>query len=239
MRFKLRILSVLAICVIPILIIVVSVIGSRLVTTWSQYMPSSGGITVIIDAGHGGEDGGAISCTGCPESAINLEISLRLNDLMHLLGIRTLMIRKHDESVSIQGNTIAQRKLSDLKQRVKTVNNTPNCILISIHQNYFTDSRYYGPQVFYAESEGSKAFAAKMQQDLVNCLVPTCKRKEKPCTGVYLMEKISAIGILIECGFLSNPQEEAKLRNEQYQKDLCCVIAASTSRFIADRNALT
>ena len=110
---------------------------------------------IIIDPGHGGEDGGAISCTGVSESKLNLEISLRLNDLLNLLGYDTCLIRDSDISIHTKGETIAQKKASDLKERVRIVNETENAVLLSIHQNQFPDSRYSGPQVFFHISEHS------------------------------------------------------------------------------------
>lgn len=181
----------------------------------------------VLDAGHGGEDGGATSCTGVLESGINLEITWKLRDLLHLLGWNTRMIRTSDTSVYTKGETIAQKKISDLKERVKLVNSTPNALLVSIHQNNFTDSRYSGAQVFYAPTEGSQALAKHLQQLLVSALNPGSKRKCKPCEGVYLMQNITCPGILIECGFLSNPAEEARLRDPDYQRKLCCVIACA------------
>ena len=185
--------------------------------------------TVIVDAGHGGIDGGATSCTGVLESTLNLEIALRLNDLLKLLGMDTVMIRTTDTSIFTEGNTIAAQKVSDLKERVRIVNSTQNAILVSIHQNTFSDSRYHGAQVFYAATEGSRDLAQKMQTAFTTSINPGSNRKSKPAKGVYLMEQIETPGVLIECGFLSNPEEESKLRNETYQKLICCVIASSIS----------
>lgn len=185
--------------------------------------------TVIVDAGHGGIDGGATSCTGVLESTLNLEIALRLNDLLKLMGMDTVMIRTTDTSIFTEGNTIAAQKVSDLKERVRIVNSTHNAILVSIHQNTFSDSRYHGAQVFYAPTEGSRDLAQKMQAAFTTSINPGSNRKSKPAKGVYLMEQIETPGVLIECGFLSNPEEESKLRNETYQKLICCVIASSIS----------
>ena len=185
--------------------------------------------TVIVDAGHGGIDGGATSCTGVLESTLNLEIALRLNELLKLLGMDTVMIRTTDTSIFTEGNTIAAQKVSDLKERVRIVNSTQNAILVSIHQNTFSDSRYHGAQVFYAATEGSRDLAQKMQAAFTTSINPGSNRKSKPAKGVYLMEQIETPGVLIECGFLSNPEEESKLRNETYQKLICCVIASSIS----------
>lgn len=206
--------------------------GSYAVTAIRENKPIEREHTVIIDAGHGGIDGGATSCTGVLESTLNLEIALRLNDLMHFLGYETVMIRTTDTSIYTQGNTIASQKVSDLKERVRICNETENAVLISIHQNTFSDSRYSGAQVFYPATEGSRDLASKMQTGLVTALNPGSNRKCKKADGVYLMEHIECTGVLIECGFLSNPQEEGKIRNEDYQKKLCSVFASVLSSFL-------
>lgn len=206
--------------------------GSSAVDVVSQNMPVERQHRIVIDAGHGGVDGGATSCTGVLESQINLEIALRLDDLMHLLGYDTVMIRKTDTSIYTQGQTIAAQKVSDLKERVRIVNQTENAILISIHQNTFSDSRYGGAQVFYAKDEDSRKLANQMQNDLIRYLNPESRRKPKKASGVYLMDHIDHTGVLVECGFISNPEEEAKLQNDAYQKKLCCVIVSSLSQVI-------
>lgn len=212
----------------------ITVAGSKAVTVMAENKPIERNHTIIIDAGHGGIDGGATSCTGVLESELNLSIALRLNDLMHLLGYETVMIRTTDVSVYTEGNTIASQKVSDLKERVRIVNSTENGLLLSIHQNTFSDGRYSGGQIFYSNDAQSKLLAQKIQENLVAALNPGSNRKAKQASGVYLMEHIERTGILIECGFLSNPQEEAKLRSQEYQNDLCCVIAATVSNFLAN-----
>ena len=129
--------------------------GSRSVTVLSETAPMENRVCVIIDAGHGGEDGGASSSSGTLESDLNLQIALRLEDLLHLLGYDTYMIRRTDISVYTSGQTLSQKKVSDLKERVRIINETKNAVLISIHQNYFPESKYSGAQVFYAKTEGS------------------------------------------------------------------------------------
>lgn len=181
---------------------------------------------IIIDAGHGGVDGGATSCTGVLESQLNLQIALRLEDLMHLVGMDTLMIRREDISVYTEGESIAAKKVSDLKERVRIVNSLENAVLISIHQNTFSDPRYAGAQVFYASSGESQKLAQTLQSALVTNLNPGSNRKAKKGSGVYLLDKIENTGVLVECGFLSNPEEEEKLRSDIYQLKLCCVIAS-------------
>lgn len=191
---------------------------------------------VVIDAGHGGIDGGATSCSGVLESQINLDIALRLNDLVQFLGYNTKMIRTTDTSVYTEGNTIAAQKVSDLKQRVKTVNETENGILVSIHQNTFSDGRYSGAQVFYCTDPNSESLATALQDAIVQTLNPGSQRKCRAANGIYLMQHIDKPGILIECGFLTNPQEDAKLNDPEYQKQLSCVIAATISRYLNENS---
>lgn len=221
-------------CLILLLTLMTAHWGSKAVTVLAENRPAERLFTIIIDAGHGGIDGGATSCTGVLESKFNLEVSLRLNDLLRFLGHKTDMIRTEDISVYTTGHTIAQKKISDLKERARRINDTENALLLSIHQNHFPDSRYAGAQVFYANTEGSAALAKLMQESFRKSLNPGSNRQEKKSNGIYLMEHIQCPGILIECGFLSNPEEEAKLRSTEYQQKLCAVIACVTGTYEAN-----
>lgn len=206
--------------------------GSQAITVYSEKQPIANRSCIVIDAGHGGIDGGATSYSGVLESKINLDIAIRLNDLLHLLGIDTVMIRDTDRSIHTTGTTIAQQKISDLKERVRIINETENALLVSIHQNHFGDSRYYGPQVFYKYGQGSQVLAQMLQRELTAKLSPESNRKTKLAKGIYLLDKINCNGVLIECGFLSNPAEDAKLNEPQYQKNLCVVIASVCSNYL-------
>ncbi len=209
-------------------------IYSATVTTFAGKEDHERDICVVIDPGHGGEDGGAVSCVGIPESTYNLDISRKLNDTLNLLGYQTVMVRESDISVYTKGETLAQKKASDLKERVRLVNETKGALLVSIHQNYFSDSRYSGAQVFYAKTEGSEQLAKELQKEFVSTLNPGSRRQAKQSSGIYIMERIHCPGILVECGFLSNPQEEKTLRDETYQKKLSAVIAATVSRHLSN-----
>lgn len=191
---------------------------------------------VVIDAGHGGEDGGALSASGIRESGVNLEIALRLNDLLHFLGMQTRMIRTEDVSVYTEGNTIAAKKVSDIRNRVSIVQNTPNAILISIHQNHFSEEKYRGAQVFYAA--GSEALAERMQAALIAQVDPANHRACKPARDVYLMEHVTCPAVLIECGFLSNYAEEQLLRDPSYQKKLAAAIAGGLLTYLEEPNEI-
>lgn len=189
--------------------------------------------TVIIDAGHGGEDGGASTASGITESSINLEFAIKIQDLCEFLGIRTVMIRSDDRSVYIQGNTLSQKKVSDLKERVRICNETENAVLISIHQNYYTDEKYRGSQVFHTANNESKTLAQQLQTVICSTLQPENHRKIQKAKGIYLMDHITCTGVLIECGFLSNPEEAQLLQEEEYQNNMCCVIVSSLSSYLA------
>lgn len=214
------------------ILLIVTVGTSKAVTTFSENVPIDRKHTIVIDAGHGGEDGGATSCTGVLESHINLQISQKLNDILNLLGYRTYMIRTSDISVYTEGNTIAAKKISDLKQRVKIVNSIEHALLISIHQNTFSDQKYSGAQVFYAPNSASNELATILQSKFVSMLNPGSNRKCKPADGIYLMQQIQCTGILVECGFISNPEEEALLRSADYQKRIGCVIASEITLYL-------
>lgn len=213
-------------------LITLALVGSHAVSVMTANAPVERTHMIIIDAGHGGVDGGASSCTGVLESNINLQIALKLESLLNLIGFQTKMIRTTDESVYTEGESIAAKKVSDLKNRVNLVNSTPNAVLLSIHQNHFSDSKYHGAQVFYPSTENSDELAKMMQSAFIDNLNPGSNRRAKKASGVYLMQNIQCTGILIECGFLSNPEEEAMLRSDAYQKKICAVITTTLSSFL-------
>ncbi len=207
---------------------------SATLSAWS----ANDGITVVIDAGHGGEDGGACSASGVRESGINLDISLRLNDLLHFLGVRTVMVRNADVSISTEGSTIAQRKVSDIRNRVKLVENTPNALLVSIHQNHFSEAKYRGAQVFYAETQGSQALAEALQAALCTQVDPINRRVCKQSQNVYLMQHVSSPAVLVECGFLSNAEEARLLQSPEYQKKIAAALACCIKRYTEEQNEI-
>ena len=207
---------------------------NRSISVMAEIREAEGRTCIIIDPGHGGEDGGAVSVSGRPESGYNLDISLRLRDLLQLLGYDTKMIRTSDISVYTKGETLAQKKASDLKERTRIINGTENALLLSIHQNSFPDARYAGPQVFYGSAQGSEALAKHLQAVLSAELSPGSSRRAKKAAGIYLMEHIRKPGVLIECGFLSNYAEEASLRDPEYQKILIGLIAAGVGQYLSN-----
>ena len=188
---------------------------------------------VIVDAGHGGEDGGASTADGVPESQLNLAIALRLEQVLALCGCPVEMIRRTDTAVYSDGaESFSEKKTSDLKNRVAKVNAAPRAILISIHQNHFTQSQYAGAQVFYAASEGSRDLAELTQVTLRQALDPDNNREIKPGDAIYLLEQIRCPGVLVECGFLSNAAEAKQLQTPTYQTKIACAVAGAAIRYL-------
>ena len=179
---------------------------------------------IVIDAGHGAPDGGSTGISGTREDTVNLAVANRLRRLLTLMGYETAMTRTGRDCIATEGDTIRRKKQSDLKNRVELVNALPSAVVISIHQNHFPDSRYFGPQVFYCS--GGEDLAVSAQRSLTAALAPGSKREAKKASGIYLMEHITHPGILVECGFLSNPEEERRLNTSEHQKKLAAILAA-------------
>lgn len=187
---------------------------------------------LILDAGHGGEDGGAVSISGVAESGINLAVVRKLDQLLGFYGIAPKLLRETDISLhDASAETLRQKKVSDLKNRVAAIEVVENGVLISIHQNTFSNAAYHGAQVFYREGEESKALASLVQSAIRDGVDPANKRTPtKIPDSVYLMKHITCPAVLVECGFLSNPTEEEKLRSEGYQTQLALCVASAWLR---------
>lgn len=182
--------------------------------------------TLILDAGHGGEDGGAVSLSGVAESGINLSIVLKMDQIAGLYGVHTILVRTTDTSIAdSSAQTLREKKRSDLHNRVALVNETPGAVLISIHQNNHSSRSAQGAQVFFHDDEES-ALWAKQTQTLLQHTLGTDERRQatKIAKSVYLMNHINCRAILVECGFLSNPTEDQLLQQEEYQTKLAMVL---------------
>lgn len=183
--------------------------------------------TVILDAGHGGEDGGAVASDGTLEKDINLEITDKISFLFDLFGINYIPVRTEDISVCDDGlNSVRARKSSDIHNRFKLINDTENSILLSIHQNKFVSEKYSGTQVFYAEnSDTSSVLAQCIQDSVTTALQPENKRQIKPSgKSIYLLYNAKRPSVLVECGFISNFEELSKLKDSNYQKQIAYFI---------------
>lgn len=182
---------------------------------------------IVLDAGHGGEDGGAVAVNGALEKDINLAIALELKRNLEINHFDVFMVRDGDVSVGDQGlGTIAERKRSDTRTRLRMVEEAGDCILISIHQNHFSESKYSGAQVFYSGNRPESAqLAEAIRSNIVDALQPENKRENKQAdNNIYLLHKCQMPAVLVECGFLSNPGEAELLCTQSYQKDMAAAI---------------
>ena len=189
--------------------------------------------TVVIDPGHGGEDGGAVSPGGVQESHINLAVSKQLRDLLRFAGVPTAMTREEDVTICDEGlGTIRARKASDIRNRVAIVNGTENAVLLSIHQNSLPSSTVtHGAQVFWNQQEGAEALAEAIQTSLNGSInVGNEKHTKQIPPTVYLMNHVTVPAVLVECGFLTNQEETRRLQDETYQRALAVSIAAGYLR---------
>lgn len=184
---------------------------------------------VVVDPGHGGEDGGAVAGDGTVESGLNLQVSLRVNDLLHFLGQDTVLTRREDVSIYSDGaQTLHQKKVSDLENRVALVNGLPNAVLISIHQNSLPGSpKTHGAQVFYNGVEPASALAAATQERLNQSVnAGRGKTPKRISNSIYLTKNVTAPAIIVECGFLSNAGDTAHLQEPGYQLRLATAVVA-------------
>lgn len=184
---------------------------------------------LILDAGHGGEDGGAVAPSGVPESQINLEIVQKMSDLLRLYGQSPILTRQEDVSLhDSDADSLRKKKVSDLKNRVELIESVPDATLVSIHQNTYPDPACRGTQVFYASTADSQPLAELLQTTIRTALQPENSRTAKPISkGVYLMNHISCPAALVECGFLTNGEEAALLQSDEYQRKLSLILAAA------------
>jgi N-acetylmuramoyl-L-alanine amidase len=195
--------------------------------------------TILIDPGHGGYDGGADGLSGSKEKDINLNISLKLRDTLNSKGYNVMMTRTKDEALLNEGKRIGTKKALDIANRCKIKEQSNADLFISIHQNIFPQGKYYGSQVWYSGHEKSMILAHIAQENLKVDLDRGNKRVEKPAKNDYKILTCTDImpSILVECGFLSNSEEEKLLQDENYQQKIADSLAKSISEYFEkDKN---
>ena len=177
---------------------------------------------IILDAGHGTPDEGAESASGTTEASLNLKITLKIQKLLESSGATVILTRSDDNSIyEIDAKTIAQKKVSDIKNRVKIGNKSSADIFVSIHLNKISDSSYSGWQTFYKNgSEDSKKLANTIQSSLNSSISKNNNRIPHTLNTVYIMKHVEIPITIVECGFLSNPEEEKQLKTDEYQDKL-------------------
>lgn len=196
---------------------------------------NDGSICVIIDAGHGGEDGGTQSASGLLEKEVNLEIAKKLEKMLTASGIDVIMTRSedvllYDKNSNYQGH----KKSLDLAARLKVANETPNAIFVSIHANSFPISKYSGLQVYYSQNdERSYSLAKTIQDDVREFIQNGNDRKIKAASSnIYLLDNAICPAVLVECGFLSNPDEAAMLADDTYRQKIAFSMFCSIIKYI-------
>ena len=193
------------------------------------------GFVLVIDPGHGGVDGGAVSADGTVEARINLAVGLQMEEIARLVGVEAVMTRSGDADLHDEdAGTIRQQKVSDLKNRVARVNGVSGGVLVSLHQNSMPQSpSTHGAQVFYAKTEGSRELAEAVQAALNTTVNDRNKDIKEAGSGVYLMKNVETPAILVECGFLSNSGEAALLSTPEHQTRLALTIFAAVLEHLA------
>lgn len=187
--------------------------------------------TVVIDSGHGGIDPGKVSASGAYEKDINLAIALKLQKLLEEQGCQVIMTRTTDQG--LYDESASNKKMSDMKKRIEIMNGCHPDLIVSIHQNSFSDTISKGAQVFYqASSETGKALAEQMQAVLKEQADPNNKRQCKANNDYYLLQHTEATMVIIECGFMSNPQEAELLQTEDYQNTLAAAITNGVMQYL-------
>lgn len=192
---------------------------------------------VILDAGHGGMDGGCSAQDGTVEKDINLNILLNLRDMLTASGYTVEVTRDKDISIHDKGiEGIANQKSSDMDNRLALFNKYDNAICISIHQNLFTDSKYSGAQMFYSDTNPkSEILASILQSKFVEYLQPDNQREIKLCgKELFLCYFSENPTVMAECGFLSNPEEAEKLKDSEYQKQVAFTIYSAINEYYSN-----
>lgn len=184
-------------------------------------VPASGK-TIILDAGHGTPDEGAESKNGTTEAEINLKITLEVQKLLEQSGSTVILTRSDGNAIyDLNKETLREKKISDIRNRVKIGNETSSDIFVSIHLNKIPQSQYYGWQCFYnTKNENSKVLAESLQSSLNDAIQKENNRKAMKLNSIYIMKNVEIPISVVECGFLSNPEEEQELQTEEYQEKL-------------------
>ncbi len=189
---------------------------------------------IIIDAGHGGEDGGAVGIDGTLEKELNFTISLELAELFRTEGYEVRLTRECDALLYDRNSDYrGHKKEQDMAARLNICKEYGNAVFISIHMNSFSQAKYKGLQVYYSPVDGSAGLAQEIQSAVVKNLQADNTRKIKPSDGnIYLLDKNIHPSVLVECGFLSNPEDCASLKDQSYKSRLCLAIFFATENYI-------
>ena len=233
MFLKRKILVVISLLILVCIVAVSSTLSPSILPTSSNIVSRP---KIILDAGHGGFDGGAVAQDGTVEKDINLNICLQLADLLKSAGYEVILTRETDTGTDTDPNdAILGRKKSDLKNRLALMNNNPDAVFVSIHLNKFTTSAARGSQVFYSPKKpDSKLLSDCIQSSVVRLIQPENTRVNKQATSsTYLLYNAEITAVLVECGFLSNKAELELLKQTDYQNKLAFCIFCGINDFFS------
>ena len=180
--------------------------------------------TVVLDAGHGGADPGKVGANGALEKEINLQIAKKIKELLEQQGVNVIMTREDDQ--------MQESKMADMKKRVAIMNEIAPELVVSIHQNSYSDARVRGAQVFYYKGSKDGKLAAECMQETLQSIDPENTREIKENDTFYLLKKTKSPTIIVECGFLSHPDECEKLTDEVYQKEMAKAICEGIIKWL-------
>lgn len=188
--------------------------------------------TVIIDAGHGGFDGGAVAPDGTLEKDLNLSVALKLDSVLKIMGYDTVLVRDTDVSTADDKGTERSQKVSDIKARLRLTEKYKDALFVSIHMNKYTSPQPHGAQVFYSQVDGSKELAECIQRSITAGVQTDNKRVVKKTTkDIYLLYHAVIPSVIAECGFISNQNDLLKLKSDEYQLKMAAAIAAGINDY--------
>ena len=189
---------------------------------------------ILVDAGHGGVDSGMVGIGGLKEKGINLDIAMKLKTILEKKGLAVVMTREEDKGLYENGTK--NMKAQDLQNRIEQIRKYEPVLSVSIHQNSYEDPEIHGAQVFYyTDSKEGEKLALCMQAALVAGLDPANHRKAKGNKTYYMLKKTDAVLVICECGFLSNPEEEALLNTKEYQKKVADALCDGVLTYLGEK----
>ncbi len=209
--------------------------GYKLTADNAEVAVGKGKPLIMIDAGHGGDDPGKVGVNGALEKDLNLEVALLLKQFLEAEDFRVALTR--DSDAGLYDEDAPNKKVQDMKRRIELIEDADPVITVSIHQNSYPEEYVHGAQVFYyTGSAAGKRLAQRIQEELVSKVDPENKRQVKENDSYYLLKKTGTPIVIVECGFLSNPDEAQKLCTDSYKERLAWAVHMGIVRFMNEKN---
>ncbi len=237
-RIRITVFCVYVLCLFSFIMFSLNKSDNKVMSTVNPVNKNE--FVIIVDAGHGGSDGGAVASDGTFESVLNLQIANKLNDVLSAVGFNTYMTRTDDNSIGDSSSTIRSEKVSDIHKRMDIMNSFENCIFVSVHQNFYPGVSSWGTQVFYSGNNNESELIARSVQLSVSDLIQNDNKRtvKKSGSEIYLLYRAEKPAILVECGFMSNKNELEKLKNDTYQKEIAYSITNGIINYLTEKDVL-